>query len=250
MNEQRVVEASVLVIGNEILTGRTKDANLPFLAERLEARGIRVAEARVVRDVEAEIIAHLDVLRARYDYVFTSGGIGPTHDDLTAAAVARAFGRKLVRDEEAVRRLTVHYGGAEHLTPPRLKMAEVPEGATLIDNPVSAAPGFRIENVFVLAGVPKILQAMYDQLEPALLGGAPRAKRSVRTALFESRIAEPLAAIAAAYETVEIGSYPWFRLGLGGVALVLRSADQAALAAATDAVIAMCRAQGDEPVVE
>jgi molybdenum cofactor synthesis domain-containing protein len=247
---ERVVQAAVLVIGNEILTGRTKDANLPFLAERLEARGIRVAEARIVRDVEDEIIAALHALRGPYDYVFTSGGIGPTHDDLTAASVARAFGRKLVRDPEAVRRLTVHYGGAEHLTPPRLKMADVPEGASLIDNPVSAAPGFRIENVFVLAGVPAILQAMYDQLEPLLLGGAPRAKRSVRTALIESRIAEPLAEIAARYDTVEIGSYPWFRLGQGGVALVLRSADEAALQAATDAVIAMCRAQGDEPVVE
>jgi molybdenum cofactor synthesis domain-containing protein len=247
---ERVVQAAILVIGNEILTGRTKDANLPFLAERLEARGIRLAEARVVRDVEDEIIAALDALRGRYDYVFTSGGIGPTHDDITAAAVARAFGKKLVRDDEAVRRLTVHYGGAEHLTPPRLKMAEVPDGATLIDNPVSAAPGFRVENVFVMAGVPKIMQAMYDQLEPVLLGGAPRAKRSVRTALFESRIAEPLAAIAEKYAVVEIGSYPWFRLGQGGVALVLRSADEAALTAATDEVIAMCRAQGDEPVVE
>ncbi|GIL41375.1 competence/damage-inducible protein A [Roseiterribacter gracilis] len=247
---ETLVQAAILVIGNEILTGRTKDANLPFLAERLEARGIRLAEARVVRDVEDEIIAALDALRGRYDYVFTSGGIGPTHDDLTAAAVARAFGRKLVRDAEAVRRLTVHYGGEEHLTPPRLKMTDIPEGASLIDNPVSAAPGFRVENVFVLAGVPKILQAMYDQLEPSLLGGAPRDKRTVRTALFESRIAEPLAAIAETYAAVEIGSYPWFRLGQGGVALVLRSADAAALTQATDAVIAMCRAQGDEPVAE
>jgi molybdenum cofactor synthesis domain-containing protein len=247
---ETLVQAAILVIGNEILTGRTKDANLPFLAERLEARGIRLAEARIVRDVEDEIIAALDVLRSRYDYVFTSGGIGPTHDDLTAAAVARAFGKTLVRNAEAVRRLIVHYGGEEHLTPPRLKMTDIPEGATLIDNPVSAAPGFRIENVFVLAGVPKILQAMYDQLEPSLLGGSPRDKRTVRTALFESRIAEPLADIAANYDAVEIGSYPWFRLGQGGVALVLRSADVTALQAATDAVVAMCRAQGDEPVVE
>jgi molybdenum cofactor synthesis domain-containing protein len=245
-----VVEAAVLVIGNEILTGQTRDANLPFLAERLEARGIRLAEARVIRDDENEIVAHLDALRGRYAYVFTSGGIGPTHDDLTAAAVARAFGRKLVRDAEAVRRLTVHYGGPEHLTPPRLKMAEIPEGATLIDNPVSAAPGFRIENVFVLAGVPRILQAMYDQLEPQLLGGAARASRTVRTALFESRIAAPLGAIAASYPSVEIGSYPWFKLGQGGVALVLRSVDADALAAATDAVVAICRALGDEPTVD
>ena len=160
----KIVTAAVLVIGNEILSGRTKDANLGYLATELTAIGVRLTEARVVADVPEAIVKAVNELRAQYDYVFTTGGIGPTHDDITAECVAKAFGVALIKDPRAVRLLTNHYGEA-NLTEARLRMAHVPEGATLVDNPVSTAPGFQIGNVFVLAGVPAICRAMFDGLE-------------------------------------------------------------------------------------
>jgi molybdenum cofactor synthesis domain-containing protein len=245
------VTAAVLIIGNEVLSGRTKDANLSHLGERLNAHGIRVVEARVVRDDEAAIVEAVNALRARCDYVFTTGGIGPTHDDITAACVAKALGRDLVRNPDAVKRLEAHYrGGDIDLTEARLRMANTPAGddVELLDNPVSGAPGFRCENVFVLPGVPRIMQAIVDLLLSRLSGGAVVESRTVAAYIPEGDLADPLAAVQAAHPQVEIGSYPYFRAGRFGASLVLRSTDAAALAACEDAVRDMVRALGAEPL--
>jgi molybdenum cofactor synthesis domain-containing protein len=249
MPESPTVTACVIIIGNEILSGRTHDANLPYLAKALNGVGIRVMEARVVRDDEGAIVEAVDACRAAYDYVFTTGGIGPTHDDITAACLAEAFGVELVRDPRAVDLLTRHYAAAE-LNEARLKMAEVPQGATLIDNPVSSAPGFRIGNVVVLPGVPRILQAMVDGLVVNLRGGDPVLSRTISAFTTESGIATPLAAVQDAHPQVEIGSYPFVRSGRFGVSLVVRSTDRAALDAAAVAVAAMLRGLAIEPILE
>lgn len=235
MTETRIVTAAVLVIGDEILSGRTKDANMGFLAERLAELGIRLREARVVPDVPEEIIAAVNALRARYDHVFTTGGIGPTHDDITAECVARAFGVPLLRHPEAVRRLEAHYEAGQ-LNEARLRMANVPEGGVLIDNPVSAAPGFRIGNVHVMAGVPRIMQAMFDGIAPSLAGGDKVLSRTVTCDLGEGVIAAGLGAIAAVYPELSVGSYPYFRAGRFGTSLVLRGTDAERLSSATEAV--------------
>jgi molybdenum cofactor synthesis domain-containing protein len=249
MPEAPTVTACVIIIGNEILSGRTHDANLPYLAKALNGVGIRVMEARVVRDDECAIVEAVDACRHAYDYVFTTGGIGPTHDDITAACLAEAFGVELVRDPRAVDLLTRHYAAAE-LNEARLKMAEVPQGATLIDNPVSSAPGFRIGNVVVLPGVPRILQAMVDGLVVNLRGGDPVLSRTISAFTTESGIAAPLSAVQDAHPQVEIGSYPFVRSGRFGVSLVVRSTDRAALDAAAVAVAAMLRGLAIEPILE
>jgi molybdenum cofactor synthesis domain-containing protein len=249
MPESPTVTACVIIIGNEILSGRTHDANLPYLAKALNGVGIRVMEARVVRDDECAIVEAVDACRHAYDYVFTTGGIGPTHDDITAACLAEAFGVELVRDPRAVDLLTRHYAAAE-LNEARLKMAEVPQGATLIDNPVSSAPGFRIGNVVVLPGVPRILQAMVDGLVVNLRGGDPVLSRTISAFTTESGIAAPLSAVQDAHPKVEIGSYPFVRSGRFGVSLVVRSTDRAALDAAAVAVAAMLRGLAIEPILE
>jgi molybdenum cofactor synthesis domain-containing protein len=235
MTDTRIVTAAVLVIGDEILSGRTKDANMGFLAERLTGLGIRLREARVVPDVPEEIVAAVNALRARYDHVFTTGGIGPTHDDITAECIARAFGVPLLRHPEAVRRLEAHYEAGQ-LNEARLRMANVPEGGTLIDNPVSAAPGFRIGNVYVMAGVPRIMQAMFDGIAPTLAGGDKVLSRTVTCDLGEGMIAAGLGAIAAEYPDLSVGSYPYFRAGKFGTSLVLRGTDAVRLSTATEAV--------------
>ena len=235
MTDTRIVTAAILVIGDEILSGRTKDANMGFLAERLTELGIRLREARVVPDDPEEIVAAVNALRARYDYVFTTGGIGPTHDDITAECIARAFGVPLLRHPEAVRRLEAHYEPGQ-LNEARLRMANVPEGGTLIDNPVSAAPGFRIGNVHVMAGVPRIMQAMFDGIAPTLKGGDRVLSRTVTCDLGEGVIAAGLGAIAAQFPTLSIGSYPYFRAGKFGTSLVLRGTDAGPLDKATEAV--------------
>ncbi len=247
----KIVTACLLIIGNEILSGRTQDANLAYIAKGLNDVGVRLREARVIPDVPETIIGTVNEVRAQYDYVFTTGGIGPTHDDITAECVAQAFGVKLVLDPEAKRRLEVRYrsmGGME-LNEARLRMAHVPEGAILIDNAVSAAPGFRIGNVFVMAGVPVIAQSMFDSIKLTLVGGAKVLSRSITCKLSEGGIAKDLSDIQAAHPTVDIGSYPfWSRGGGFGVSLVLRSPDPAELERAADAVIAMIKALGGEPV--
>jgi molybdenum cofactor synthesis domain-containing protein len=248
-HEPRTVTAAVLIIGNEILSGRTKDANLPWLAERLNAIGIRVMEARVVPDIPEAIMAAVNETRSRFDYVFTTGGIGPTHDDITAECIARAFGLKLVLDEEARARLERHYppGG---LNEARLRMAHVPEGATLIDNPVSAAPGFQIGNVFVLAGVPAVMQAMFECLRHRLTGGRPIRSRTVAAYIGEGVIAKDLGALQARYRDLEIGSYPFARQGRFGASFVVRGTDPEIIAACAEELEAIVRRLGAEPIAE
>src|SRR3954464_5351890 len=194
----KVVTAASLVIGKEILSGRTKDANLHYLATGLTAIGIRLMEARVVPDIEARIIEGVNALRAGYDYVFTTGGIGPTHDDITSESIANAFGVKLVKHPKAVELLTRHYGEA-NLTDARLRMAHVPEGAALIENPVSTAPGFRIGNVYVMAGVPAICQAMFDGLKGGLSRGDPVHSKTVSAYVGEGVIAHDLGLLQQRY---------------------------------------------------
>ncbi|HEX7005901.1 MAG TPA: competence/damage-inducible protein A [Alphaproteobacteria bacterium] len=241
--------ASLIIIGNEILSGRTKDENLPYLAQRLAEWGVPMTEARVVLDVEADIVRAVNDCRRTHDYVFTTGGIGPTHDDITAAAVAKAFGVRLVRDPEAVRRLQAQYPPGE-LNEARLKMADVPEGAELIDNPVSRAPGFRIENVFVLAGIPSIMRAMVESLRHMVVGGAPIQSRAVRFHLAEGVVAKGLGELAARYPELSVGSYPFYRQGTFGVVVVLRGTDGAKLDQANEELNRLVRSLGGTPVQE
>ena len=246
-SERKTVTACVLVIGNEILSGRTRDENLAFLAEHLNQAGVRLMEARVIPDVRETIIATVNEVRAKFDYVFTTGGIGPTHDDITSECVAAAFGLPLLRNPEAVRRLQQHYppGG---LNEARLRMANTPEGATLIDNPISIAPGFQIGNVFVLAGVPAIMRAMFEGVKHRLSGGLPVLSRTVTSGLAEGAMAAELGAVQDRFADIDIGSYPFFRMGRPGTAIVLRGTDPVRLAHATAEVFQMMVALGDQPV--
>jgi molybdenum cofactor synthesis domain-containing protein len=247
VSEPAAPTAAVLVIGNEILSGRTKDVNLGFLAEQLTRLGVRLREARVVADVEGEIVRAVDETRRRYDYVFTTGGIGPTHDDITAGSVAKAFGVRLIRDPRALALLQRHYQPGQ-LNEARLRMAEIPEGSILIDNPVSAAPGFQIGNVFVMAGVPAIMQAMFAGLRPRLVGGPPILSRTVSAYVAEGTIAAGLAVLQQRHPELEIGSYPFFRQGRFGGSFVLRGTDEAALTAAAESLEALIRELGAEPI--
>ncbi len=244
-----IVTAAVLIIGNEILSGRTQDANLGFLAKSLNEIGVRLREARVVADVEAEIVAAVNELRARWDYVFTTGGIGPTHDDITAESVAKAFGLPLFRHPEAEARLQAHYD-PDKINEARLRMANTPQGATLIDNPVSIAPGFRIGNVFVMAGVPAIMRAMFDGIKGSLRGGAPVRSATVPAFIAEGTIAHDLGALQARFPGLDIGSYPFFRAGRFGTSLVLRGTDEGKLALAVAELRTLIRTLGAEPLDE
>ena len=220
--------AGVIIIGNEILSGRTQDSNLAYIAARLNKLGICLLEARVIPDIEDTIIDTVRTFSNAYDYVFTTGGIGPTHDDITTECVAKAFANKLIRHPDAVDAMERYYEAGE-LTEARLKMADVPEQASLILNPVSAAPGYQLNNVFVLAGVPNIMQAMFDSLQDRLAGGAPILSASVSTNLGESKMSVGLAEIQQQSDTVSIGSYPYFKKGRLGVNIVLRSTDNTEL---------------------
>ncbi|MCA3647853.1 MAG: competence/damage-inducible protein A [Methylobacterium sp.] len=231
------VTAAILVIGDEILSGRTKDKNIGYIAEYLTNSGIDLREVRVVPDVEEEIVGAINALRLRYTYLFTTGGIGPTHDDITADCVARAFGVSIAVDERAVNVMLDRYK-REELNEARLRMARIPAGAELIDNPISKAPGFMIGNVIVMAGVPNIMQAMLDDVAPRLRTGSRVLARTVDAAgLGEGIYAGGLAAIAVAHPAVSIGSYPAFQAGGFRNQIVLRSRDEAALEAAEKAVI-------------
>ena len=244
---EKTVTACLLIIGNEILSGRTKDANLAFLGTRLNDIGVRLMEARVIPDIEATIVEALNEVRARFDYVFTTGGIGPTHDDITAACVAKAVGRPLTLHPEAHALLLAHYPPGQ-LNESRLRMAHTPEGAVLIDNPVSTAPGFQIENVFVMAGIPAIMQAMFDGIVHRLVGGKPLLSRSLTLAMPEGRIAKGLGDLQVTYPDVEMGSYPFNRQGNFGTRLVLRATDPARLDAAAkelDAIVESMGGQGE-----
>ena len=238
-----MANAIVLIIGNEILSGKTQDLNLAFLGTELAGLGIELTEARVIRDDAASIIAHVNDARQQASYVFTTGGIGPTHDDITAACVAQAFGVQLVRNEEAVRRLSSRVP----LNEARLKMAHVPEGAVLIDNPISQAPGFQLDNVFVLAGIPSIAQVMFASLKDRLAAAAPIASTSVDANLSEGAIAAPLADIDERYPDVEIGSYPFYRDDSYGVSVVARSRNPELMRRAIEDVAQVMRELGAEP---
>lgn len=224
-------KASIIIIGNEILSGRTQDKNLHWLAGQLNSLGIKVAEASVVPDIEEEIIATVHRHRARYDYVFTSGGIGPTHDDITSATIAKAFGVALPRNLDAAQMLYNYYGSTE-LSEARLKMAEIPEGAELILNPVSGAPGYRIENVYVMAGVPSIFQAMFNGIKHQLVGGAPIISSSTTAFIAESMVAKELGDLQNDYPALDLGSYPFTRDGVVGTRLVISGTDATAIEAA------------------
>jgi molybdenum cofactor synthesis domain-containing protein len=231
------VTACLLIIGNEILSGRTKDANLNFLALELNKIGVRLRECRVIPDVEQTVVDTVNEVRANFDYVFTTGGIGPTHDDITADCIAKAFGVGISEHPEAVARMTRHYGDAALFTPARRRMARIPHGGILVDNPVSIAPGFQMENVFTFAGIPAIMQGMFHAMKQRLVGGAPVVSRTVRTNLPEGIIADPLGALQKRFEDLDIGSYPGFRNGKVSVSLVLRGTDDARLSAASAELI-------------
>lgn len=244
-----VVSAAMLIIGDEILSGRTQDSNIRALANFLAPLGVQLHEARVVGDRSADIIAAVNMLRARYRYVFTSGGIGPTHDDITAQAIAVAFGVPIGVREDAKAILEAHYGQA--LNEARLRMARIPEGALLIANPVSKAPGFQLGNVFVLAGVPSILRGMLEDVAHRLESGAIVRAKSLRApGLREGDIATQLGQLQRAHALVSIGSYPWFDASGYGVNLVLRSADEAALEVALGETADLVRGFGIEALVQ
>jgi len=238
--------ACILIIGNEVLSGRTQDANLGFLAENLNDLGIQVAEARVIRD-DLDVIADaVNEARKQYDYVLTTGGIGPTHDDITAEGIARAFGVPYGRNAEA-EAILLEYYTHEDVTEERMSMADMPEGAVLIDNPVSRAPGFQLENVFVLPGVPRIMRDMFAGMAHRLTGGVPMLSRSVTAELPEGVLAGPLGALQGRFPDVEMGSYPFFQGGTLGANLVMRSFDSDHLAEAAEAVAQMVRDLGGVP---
>ncbi|MGH6972710.1 MAG: competence/damage-inducible protein A, partial [Caulobacteraceae bacterium] len=222
------VTAAVLIIGDEILSGRTQDTNLNFIAKYLATYGVDLAEARIVGDIRQEIIAALNVLRARYDYVITTGGIGPTHDDITADCVAEAFGVKLYEHPEIIEMMATRWRG--ELNAARRRMARVPEGGSLVRNSVQGPPGFQIGNVFVLAGVPMVMRGMMDDVVPRLRTGAVVVSRTVRVeGAGEGVIAEPLEALAKANPELSIGSYPFFGPQGYGANLVVRGRDPAAV---------------------
>lgn len=224
--------AAIIVIGDEILSGRTQDTNSNWIAQKLTEHGISLKEIRVVDDNQQSIISAVNALRKSYDYVFTTGGIGPTHDDITADSIAWAFDVPIAENEAARNKLLQHYGEAE-LSDARLRMARIPSGATLIDNPVSAAPGFQIENVYVMAGVPKIMQAMLDCVLPSLSSGAVVLSKTVSCQIQESVVAPILEDIQNMYEGVKIGSYPSYGNGTPRLNIVLRGIDEEKLSIAT-----------------
>jgi len=244
---EEIVTAAVLIIGNEILSGRTKDVNLGYLAEELTKLGIRLREARVVADVESDIVTAVNDCRKRYDYVFTTGGIGPTHDDITSASVAAAFGVPLMLDERARAMLARNYPPGE-LNEARLRMAHVPEGASLIENPISAAPGFRLGNVLVMAGVPAIMRAMFDGVKGGLAGGRPVLSQTLSAFLGEGVIAAGLGALQQRYPDLDVGSYPFFRQGRFGASFVLRGTEKSRLDAAAKELRALISKLGAEPI--
>lgn len=232
-----VVTAAMLAIGDELLSGRTKDKNIGHLADILTAVGIDLEEVRIVPDEEDRIVEAVNALRVRYEYVFTSGGIGPTHDDITADAIAKAFGVPCEHDAAAMKLMADNYASRSiEFTESRQRMARMPRGSSHIDNPVSTAPGFHIGNVYVMAGVPSVFQAMVDNVIPTLRTGKKLLSRSVNCPYGEGAIAVPLREIQTAYPDTIIGSYPKYENGKFATELVIRARDEQRLAAAEAAV--------------
>jgi molybdenum cofactor synthesis domain-containing protein len=244
-----IVRAAVLLIGDELLSGRTQDLNLQAIAKFLSPLGVQIAEARVVSDDIPEVAAAINALRARYDYVFTTGGIGPTHDDKTADAVAAAFGVGIDVRADARKILEDHYRGGP-LNEARLRMARIPDGAVLIDNPVSRAPGFMMGNVFVMAGVPTIMRGMLLGAAKHIRGGAVMQTLAVRgRGLREGDLAALLEAIDEKYREVNFGSYPWFSADGYGAYLVARSTNEASLKEAAEDMCTLVRGLGADPEI-
>jgi molybdenum cofactor synthesis domain-containing protein len=237
------VTAAVLIIGDEILSGRTQDTNLGYLAKLLGTLGIDLREGRVVPDVEEEIVAAVNTLRSRYTYVFTTGGIGPTHDDITADAIAKAFGVGIDYHPEALAMLAARYQPGE-FNEMRKRMARTPDGATLIKNSVSTAPGFQIGNVFVMAGVPMIMRAMMEDVAPRLARGTVVSTVTITAKIAEGRIAAPLAQIQSEHRSVAIGSYPFYAPEGYGVQLVVRGRAPGDVEAAALAIEQALAAEG------
>ncbi|MEM7617926.1 MAG: competence/damage-inducible protein A [Pseudomonadota bacterium] len=241
----KIYTAALIIIGDEILSGRTHDKNTPWIAEQLNIIGVRLAEARVIPDDKDKIVATVNEMRVIHDYVFTTGGIGPTHDDITAESIAHAFGVDVKLHDGAYQELLKYYKDESEITEARKKMAMIPEGGELIDNPVSGAPGIKIGNVYIFAGVPRIMQSMFDAVAPTLKGGKPVQSKSVTVDLPESAVADGLGEIQKKYPDVSIGSYPQYRNGRFGTTLVLRGINDNELEAATDEVIALAKVTGD-----
>ena len=240
--------AALIIIGNEILSGRTRDANIQFLATALGKIGIPLCEVRIIPDIEDEIVTAVNALRTTYMYLFTTGGIGPTHDDITAISVAKAFGVGLQRHEPSVAKMEKHYG--DKLNAARLKMADLPEGAEPIETRATSAPGFHLENVYVLAGVPSIARAMFDVIEPSLNRGAPVLSRFVEAHLGEGDLADALTALQNAYPDIDIGSYPFFRAGRIGLSVVAKGTDQTRIDAVIARVADVIRDLGHDPSID
>jgi len=243
---ERIVTGAVIIIGNEILSGRTQDTNLRDIAISLGKWGIRIGEARVVPDVESAIVATLNEMRAKHNYVLTTGGIGPTHDDITSECVAKAFGVPLIEHPE-IAAIIRRRESPPHIMASRLRMALTPQGAGLIPNSTGGPPGFYMENVFVLAGIPTVMRAMLASLESHLVGGAVVQSRSVTVYLGESAIAAPLGALQAEYPTIDLGSYPFQREERYGTMLVARGTDTAELDEVVAKLGAMIVAAGGTP---
>ncbi|WP_207537713.1 competence/damage-inducible protein A [Sabulicella rubraurantiaca] len=250
--------ACLLIIGNEVLSGRTRDANLQFLATRLGEIGIPLREVRVIPDVPETIIGTVNEVRAKFDHVFTTGGIGPTHDDITSECIAAAFGVPWVVHEESRALMAEDYARRDppvEMNAARLRMATLPEGAVPIRCSITSAPGFTMGNVHVMAGVPRIMQAMFEVIAPTLRGGVPVVSRTVHAVgVFEGNIAEALEAVQKRFPALDIGSYPFYRkveagvFSGGGVALVAKGTDPASVDAAAEAITTMLRGMGAQPV--
>jgi molybdenum cofactor synthesis domain-containing protein len=240
--------ACILIIGDEILSGRTQDTNIKYIAGRLAALGIKLKEARVVPDNTDAVVEAVNLCRKLYTYVFTTGGIGPTHDDITTACIAQAFGRGVIRHPDAVRKMTAFYG--DKLNEARLKMAEVPDGpdVALVENHVTSAPGYRIENVFVMAGIPSIAQAMFEAAVPLLRQGDPVYSGSVDGEVREGDIAADLTALQNKYSDVSLGSYPSVRNDRLCTSIVARSTDKARITQALAEMAEIMRRFGADPV--
>lgn len=249
METQRIWTAGLVVIGDEILSGRTQDRNVAQIAQWLNLQGIRLSEVRIVPDIEARIGEAVNALRAANDYLFTTGGIGPTHDDITVEAIAAALGKPVIVHPKARAVLEAYYKDRGGVTDVRLRMARVPEGAELIENRLSGAPGIRIGNIFILAGVPHITTLMLESLSGSLEGGKPLLSRTVGCWVAESEVADLLASTEKAHPDCQIGSYPFFKDGRVGANFVARSTDADALDACIKSLIEALMAGGREAVV-
>jgi|TARA_B100001063_G_scaffold74598_1_gene68858 molybdenum cofactor synthesis domain-containing protein len=242
-----VSTAGIIIIGDEILSGRTKDTNINWIATELNNIGVRLIEARIISDDSETIIETVKNFTKKFTYVFSCGGIGPTHDDITTESVAKAFDQKLVKDPEAMRRLKLHYEGTNiEFNEARQKMAIIPTNSSLIDNPVSAAPGFKIENLFVFAGVPKIMQGMFNTILNDLIGGVKLKSKTVSSNIGEGLIAKDLERIEKKFKNVKIGSYPYFKPGNFGTSIVLRSESEILLNQASETVLSTIIKLGGE----